>query len=76
MIVNKVFRASGVADVKVGTRSLRYNAASRLLQAGTALPTISAILGHAHVDSTNVYLSADTARLRSCVLPLPEGAVR
>lgn len=71
VIVNKVFRLSGVEDVKVGTRSLRYNAASKLLQAGTALPTISAILGHAHSDSTNVYLNADTERLRACVLPLP-----
>lgn len=76
VIVNKVFRASGVEAAEVGTRVLRYDAASRLLRAGTALPTISAILGHAHSDSTNVHLSADTERLRSCVLPLPEGAVR
>jgi integrase len=73
VIINKVFRASGVEDVKVGSRALRYNAASKLLQAGTALPTISAILGHAHSDSTNVYLNADTERLRGCVLALPEG---
>ena len=76
VIIGKVFRASGVKDVKVGTRALRYNAASKLLRAGTALPTISAVLGHAHPDSTNVYLSADTERLRSCILPLPEGALR
>ena len=76
VIINKVFRASGVEDVNVGTRALRYNAASKLLQAGTALPTISAILGHAHSDSTNVYLNADTERLRACVLPLPERARR
>jgi len=76
VIVNKVFRASGVEDVKVGTRALRYNAATKLLRAGTALPTISAILGHAHSDSTNVYLSADTERLLSCVLPLPEREIR
>ncbi len=74
VIVNKVFRVSGVEDVKVGTRALRYNAASRLLRAGTALPTISAVLGHAHGDSTNVYLSMDAEHLRLCVLPLPEGA--
>ena len=71
VIVNKVFHASGMEGVRVGTRSLRYNAASKLLQAGTSLPTISAILGHAHSDSTNVYLSVDTERLRSCILPLP-----
>lgn len=76
VIINKVFRASGLEDVKVGSRALRYNAASKLLQAGTALPTISAILGHAHSDSTNVYLNADTQRLRACVLPMPEEARR
>ncbi|MDJ0356756.1 tyrosine-type recombinase/integrase [Paenarthrobacter sp. PH39-S1] len=76
MIVNKVFRAAGVEDMRVGTRVLRYNAASKLLRAGTALPTISAILGHAHCDSTNVYLIADTERLLSCVLALPERVIR
>ena len=76
VIINKVFRVSGAEDVKVGSRALRYNVASKLLRAGTALPTISAILGHAHGDSTNVYLNADTERLRACVLPLSEGAVR
>lgn len=76
VIVNKVFRASGVEGMRVGTRALRYNAASSLLRAGTALPTISAILGHAHSDSTNVYLNADTERLLSCVLPLAEREIR
>ncbi|MFC8304385.1 tyrosine-type recombinase/integrase [Specibacter sp. NPDC057265] len=76
VIINKVFSASGVEDVNVGSRALRYNAASKLLQAGTALPTISAILGHAHSDSTNVYLNADTQRLRACVFPMPEEARR
>ncbi len=75
MIVTKVFRIAGVGDVKVGTRALRYNAASSLLRAGTAMPTIAAVLGHADLDSTNVYLSTDTERLQACVLPLPEGAL-
>lgn len=76
VIVAKVFRVAGVVDVKVGTRALRYNAASRLLQAGTALPTISAVLGHAYIDSTNMYLNADTERLRACVLAIPERSAR
>lgn len=73
VIINKVFRIAQVEDMKVGTRLLRYNAASRLLRAGTPVPTISAILGHAHSDSTNVYLNADIERLRACILPLPLG---
>ncbi|WP_427136007.1 tyrosine-type recombinase/integrase [Pseudarthrobacter sp. S9] len=62
--------------MKAGTRALRHNAASRLLRAGTPLPTISAVLGHASQDSTTVYLSMDAEHLRACVLPLPQGAVR
>ena len=68
------FRTAGVANPKAGTRLLRHNAASRLMAAAVALPTISAVLGHASMESTNVYLSADWERLLECVLPVPEGA--
>ena len=70
------FRKAGVVDVRAGTRFLRHNAASRLLRAGTPLPTISAVLGHASVESTNVYMSVDDVRLLECVLPVPEGGPR
>ena len=73
-VISGVFRQAGVTDVKVGTRLLRHNAASRMLRAAVALPTISAVLGHADPDSTNQYLSVDDDRLRQCVLEVPEGA--
>ena len=62
-----------MADVKAGTRRLRHNAASRLLAAAVPLPTISAVLGHASAESTNLYMSVDRERLLECVLPVPEG---
>jgi integrase len=68
------FRTAGVSDIKVGTSVLRHSAASRLLRAAVPLPTISAVLGHASPESTNVYLSVDEARLLECVLPVPAGA--
>ena len=68
------FQKAGVTDAKAGTRLLRHNAASRLLAAAVALPTISAILGHASEESTNLYMSVDWDRLVDCVLPVPEGA--
>jgi len=68
------FRKAGVADPKAGTRLLRHNAASRLLRSAVALPTISAVLGHASPESTNLYMSVDRNRLVECVLPVPEGA--
>ncbi len=73
-VIAEVFSRAGVTDVKVGTRFLRHNAASRMLRAAVALPTISAVLGHADQESTNQYMSVDQDRLRQCVLEVPEGA--
>lgn len=69
----RTLRAAGVDGG--GTLLLRHNAATRMLRSGAALPVISAVLGHADPDSTNAYMEADEERMRSCVLPLPEGAI-
>jgi site-specific recombinase XerD len=68
----KTFEKPGVADVKAGTRLLRHSAASRLLAAAVPLPTISAVLGHASPESTNLYMSVDRQHLLECVLPVQE----
>jgi integrase len=73
-VITDVFGKAGVTDVKAGTRLLRHNAASRLLRATVPLPTISAVLGHASQESTNLYLSVDEDRLLECVLDVPEGS--
>lgn len=73
-VTARTFRTAGVIGVKAGTRRLRHNAASRMLRAAVPLPTISAVLGHASQESTNVYMSVDDQRLLQCVLPVPAGA--
>lgn len=70
-VTDTTFRVAGVNEVKVGTSVLRHSAASRLLCAAVPLPTISAVLGHADPESTNVYLSVDEEHLLQCVLPVP-----
>jgi integrase len=70
-VISGVFGKAGLTDVKGGTRLLRHNAASRLLRAAVPLPTISAVLGHASPDSTDVYLSVDRDRMLECVLDVP-----
>jgi integrase len=57
-VIADVFGKAGLTDVKAGSRFLRHNAASRLLRAAVGLPTISAVLGHASSESTNLYLKA------------------
>jgi integrase len=73
-VIAHVFGKAGVVDVKAGTRLLRHNAASRLLRAAVPLPTISAVLGHASPESTDLYLSIDRDRLLECVLEVPDGS--
>jgi len=73
-VTAQVFQKARVADVKAGSRFLRHNAASRLLRAAVPLPTISAVLGHASPESTNLYMSVDQDRLLECVLDVPDGA--
>jgi site-specific recombinase XerD len=51
-----------------GLHSLRHTLATRLLQGGTPLATISAILGHATPDTTRIYAKADVEGLRSVAL--------
>ncbi len=70
-VITTVFGKAGVTGAKAGTRLLRHNAASRLLRAAVPLPTISAVLGHASPESTDLYLSVDEDRLLDCVLDVP-----
>ena len=75
-LIEVAFDAAGIAGVPVGTRTLRHNAATRMLRSGTVpLATISAVMGHADPATTEAYLESDEARMLGCVLPLPEGAV-
>ena len=73
-VIVTVFAKAGVTDVKGGTRLLRHNAATRLLRASVPLPTISAVLGHASPESTDLYLSVNEDRLLDCVLDVPDGS--
>ena len=61
------------ARTRGGSRLLRRNAATRMLEAATPLPTISAVLGHADPDSTRVYMATHRGGMLACVLPVPEG---
>jgi len=57
---------------KRGLHSLRHTLATRLLEKGTPLPTISEILGHTSLESTRIYAKADVEALRGVALDLEE----
>ncbi len=52
-----------------GTRLLRHSTASQLIRNDIPQTTIAAILGHADINTTSVYISTDEDRIRECCLP-------
>lgn len=70
-ILVKYVREAGVKigrDVPLGLHSLRHTLASTLLSQDVPLQTISDILGHASLKSTDIYLHIDIKRLMDCAI--------
>ena len=77
-IISKYTRLAGIKiprGARHGMHSLRHTLASTLLEQGTPLPVISAILGHLNSKSTNIYLQTGIAGLKQCALD-PEEVFR
>ncbi len=53
---------------RCGMHSLRHTVASRLLEAGVALESISSILGHLSKETTRLYTKIDIKTLRTVAL--------
>lgn len=73
-IVSKHMKAANIKDwqrKKHGTHALRHSMASNMLKNNVSMPIISTILGHLSTESTKVYLSIDTEKLKECPLPVP-----
>ena len=51
-----------------GLHSLRHTVATRLLEAGTPLETITSVMGHLSPETTRIYTKVDIAALRSVAL--------
>ena len=71
-VLRRAFLQAGirVGSERKGLHVLRHSAASRMLSKGVPVTTISTMLGHAHKESTDVYLATDQQRMRECALDL------
>jgi integrase len=64
-------RKAGVTKPRNGNRgmhSLRHTFASRLLERNISMETISELLGHVSIESTNIYTKVNTQALRTAAL--------
>jgi site-specific recombinase XerD len=71
-IVKRCFEKAGIEKKNriFGMHMLRHNVASTMVRNEVPIETIAAILGHSTPDSTDIYITNDEERLKSCVLPL------
>jgi len=73
-IVTKYMRKAGIRNwqnKRHGAHSLRHSLAANMLKKNISMPIIKTVMGHQNTESTNIYLSIDTEKLRQCVLPMP-----
>lgn len=70
-LVAKYMRKAGIKtppNKMCGMHTLRHSLASEMLEQKIPLPTISSVLGHADIHSTESYLRIDIKNLRQCAL--------
>jgi site-specific recombinase XerD len=70
--VKRCFEKAGIEKSGriFGMHMLRHNVASTMIRNEIPIETIAAILGHSTPDTTNIYITTDEERMKSCVLPL------
>lgn len=66
-IINKIMRNSGVKH-KISPHTLRHTFATHLLDNGADLRSVQELLGHADLNSTEIYTHVSNERLRNAYL--------
>lgn len=72
VIVKNAFKKAGISkDGRIfGMHMLRHNAASVMVRNEVPVSTVAAVLGHSSIDTTDIYITTDEAKLRECILPM------
>ena len=70
-LVHRAIVRAGIQAPSTGAHLLRHSAATAMLQQGSSLDVIGAVLRHRSVESTAHYAKVDLALLRSVAQPWP-----
>jgi len=67
-IISRIFKESKTYRKNLTLHSLRHTYAERLRRKGVDLPTISKLLGHSRLDTTDIYLHVNKDDFKMAVL--------
>ena len=70
-IVKKHIQAAGLDRTRYSAHKLRHSAATLMLQNGVDVRTLQEMLGHEHLNTTQIYTHVESAQLRDAVQANP-----
>lgn len=75
-LVKKHLAAAGLDSTQYSPHKLRHTAATLMLQNGVDVRTLQEVLGHDHLNTTQIYTHVDNAELRTAARANPLGGIR
>lgn len=75
-MLKKRFLAAGLDSSKYSAHKLRHTAATLMLQNGVDVRTLQEVLGHEHLNTTQIYTHVDSDSLKSAAQANPLGNIK
>ena len=75
-LVKKHLTAAGLDSTQYSSHKLRHTAATLMLQNGVDVRTLQEVLGHDHLNTTQIYTHVDNEDLRTAARANPLGRVK
>ena len=75
-LVKKHLAAAGLDSIQYSAHKLRHTAATLMLQNGVDVRTLQEVLGHDHLNTTQIYTHVDNDDLRTAARANPLGKVK
>ena len=75
-LVKKHLAAAGLDSTQYSAHKLRHTAATLMLQNGVDVRTLQEVLGHDHLNTTQIYTHVDNDDLRTAARANPLGKIK
>jgi len=75
-LVKKYLSAAGLDSTQYSSHKLRHTAATLLLQNGVDVRTLQEVLGHDHLNTTQIYTHVDSSELRVAAQASPLSGIK